>query len=71
VNCDLRTHEQHSAMMKTLEQRVTAIEKRLATLETAKSRRTKAGWLKRAGWAKDDPIYDAAMRLGARYRKAS
>ena len=47
------------------------IEKRLAALEGAKAGETKPGWLKRAGWAKDDPIYDAAMRLGARYRKSS
>ena len=58
-------------MTKTLEQRVTAIEKRVTALEAVKARRAKPGWLKRAGWAKGDPIYDAAMRLGARYRKAS
>ena len=58
-------------MPKTLTQRVTIIEKRLAALEGAKPGKAKPGWLKRACWAKDDPIYDAAMRLGARYRKAS
>jgi hypothetical protein len=58
-------------MTKTLEQRVTVLEKRLAAIEGAKTAKTKPGWLKRAGWAKDDPIYDAAMRLGARYRKSS
>ena len=58
-------------MTKTLEDRVKAIEKRLTALEAVKSKSIKPGWLKRAGWAKDDPIYDQAMRLGARYRKAS
>ena len=58
-------------MTKTLTQRVMIIEKCLAALEGAKAGKTKPGWLKRAGWAKDDPIYDAAMRLGARYRKSS
>jgi hypothetical protein len=25
-------------------------------------------WEQQFGWAKDDPIYDEAMRLGAEYR---
>ena len=58
-------------MTKTLEQRVTVIEKRRTALEAVKARKTKPGWLKRAGWAKGDPIYDEAMRLGADYRKSS
>lgn len=62
---------QNYRMTKTLEDRVKAIEKRLTALEAVKSKRTKPGWLKRAGWAKGDAIYDEAMRLGARYRKAS
>lgn len=62
---------QHCRMTRTIEQRVAAIEKRLAALESLKTRKTKPGWLKRAGWAKGDPIYDEAMRLGARYRKSS
>ena len=58
-------------MTKTLEQRVTVIEKRRTALEAVKARKTKPGWLKPAGWAKGDPIYDEAMRLGADYRKSS
>ena len=27
-------------------------------------------WMKHFGWAKDDPIYDEAMRLGAEYRRS-
>ena len=27
-------------------------------------------WMKSFGWAKDDPIYDEAMRLGAEYRRS-
>ena len=25
-------------------------------------------WMKNIGWAKDDPVYDEAMRLGAEWR---
>jgi hypothetical protein len=28
-------------------------------------------WLRHAGWAKDDPIYDEAMKRGEEYRKSS
>ncbi|MBL9177662.1 MAG: hypothetical protein JNM65_06335 [Verrucomicrobiaceae bacterium] len=35
------------------------------------SRKGRRGWLKLAGWAKDDPLYDEAMKLGAQWRKAS
>ncbi|MBL9130756.1 MAG: hypothetical protein JNG86_06125 [Verrucomicrobiaceae bacterium] len=31
----------------------------------------KDGWLRLAGWAKDDPLYDEAMKLGKAWRKAS
>lgn len=36
-----------------------------------RSRKPGKPWLRHAGWAKDDPIYDEAMRLGAEYRKSS
>jgi hypothetical protein len=35
-----------------------------------KSNRKKP-WLKHSGWAKDDPIYEKAMKIGAAYREAS
>lgn len=28
----------------------------------------KTDWMKYVGWAKDDPVYDEAMRLGAEWR---
>ncbi len=31
----------------------------------------KRGWLKLAGWAKDDPVHAEAMKLGATWRKTS
>lgn len=51
--------------IKALEKRVSALEKR------AQPRRGRRGWLKLAGWAKDDPLYDEAMKLGAEWRKTS
>ena len=30
----------------------------------------KHAWMKSIGWAKNDPIYDEAMRLGAEWRAA-
>ncbi|MBX7209505.1 MAG: hypothetical protein K1X78_14410 [Verrucomicrobiaceae bacterium] len=51
--------------IKALEKRVSALEKRT---QPGKGRR---GWLKLAGWAKDDPLYDKAMKLGSEWRKTS
>ena len=50
-----------------LEQRIAAIERRLALVETKPADASPA-WLRNAGWAANDPIYDAAMQLGARWR---
>lgn len=30
----------------------------------------KHGWQSKAGWAKNDPLYDEAARLGAEYRRS-
>jgi hypothetical protein len=52
-----------------LEQRVTQLE---ATVEQLKSGMGLAGqkdWRRAVGWAKDDPGYDEAMRLGAEWRR--
>jgi hypothetical protein len=57
-------------MKKTVEQRLAALEKRLAAIERP-LRKAKKPWLLHAGWAKDDPIYDKAMKLGAAYRRSS
>ena len=34
-------------------------------------RKGKTGWLKLAGWAKEDALYDEAMKLGANWRRTS
>lgn len=51
----------------TLGQRVKALEARLAVLEKQRSG-GKRSWWRHAGWAKDDPLYEEAMRLGAEWR---
>ncbi len=58
--------------MKTkLDQRVKTLEQRVAALEKPARRKGRNGWLKLAGWAKDDPLYDEAMKLGAEWRRTS
>lgn len=44
---------------------------RTTTAKQAVPRKGRRGWLKLAGWAKDDPLYDEAMKLGVQWRKAS
>jgi hypothetical protein len=56
-------------MKVTLETRLRDLEKRLAALETNGAKAASRPWLKHFGWAKDDPIYDEAMKLGAAYRR--
>lgn len=43
-----------------------AAEKQRAVIELA--RKNGKDWRRTVGWAKDDPIYDEAMRLGAQWR---
>ena len=54
-------------MNKNLQQRIDELERRLAAVES-KSADAAPAWLKNAGWAENDPIYDAAMKLGAQWR---
>jgi hypothetical protein len=54
-------------MSKAIELRMSALEKRLAALE--KKGKPSQAWRAHIGWAKDDPLYDKAMKLGAAYRK--
>ena len=54
-------------MNKSLQQRIDELERRLAVVES-KSADAAPAWLKNAGWAENDPIYDAAMKLGAQWR---
>lgn len=59
-------------MATKLDTRIKALEKRVSALEKpAQPGKSRRGWLKLAGWAKDDPLYDKAMKLGARWRKTS
>ena len=59
-------------MNATLEERVTALEKELAELRKLTldgiALPPKDAWLESFGWAKDDPDYAEAMRLGAEWR---
>ena len=57
-------------MSKEVDQRLKAIETRLSKLETPRVK-SKKPWLLHAGWAKDDPVYEKAMKLGAAWRKSS
>lgn len=58
--------------LKTLEERVTELEKEVAELRRARGNTTeqKPWWLEHWGWAKDDPHYAEAMRLGREYRES-
>lgn len=55
-------------MNKAVELRLNALERRLEALE--KKRRPKLAWRAHIGWAKDDPLHEMAMKLGAEYRKS-
>jgi len=55
-------------MREKLEVRVAQLERRLAVVET-KATGPVPAWVKYGGWAKNDPIYDEAMKLGAQWRK--
>ena len=56
-------------MKGNVNERLKTLEERVAALEKPALRKRKAGWLKLAGWAKDDPLYDEAMKLGAEWRR--
>lgn len=55
----------------SLEERVAALEAEVAQLKRERHRTTHMlvpWWERRFGAFQDDPMYDAAMRLGAAYR---
>ena len=59
-------------MKSKLDQRIKTLEQRVAALEKpVRTKRSKAGWVKLAGWAKNDSLYDEAMRLGTEWRRKS
>ena len=58
-------------MKSTLAKKVKTTEATELALKKPAERKGKNGWLKLAGWAKDDPLYDEAMKLGAEWRKTS
>jgi hypothetical protein len=64
--------EQPHNMTRTLEQRVKAVEDRLAAMETQPaSKQASKPWLKHSGWAANDRLYDRAAKHGLSYRKSS
>ena len=60
-----------SSMAAKLKQPPLAKAPRTTASKQAAPRKGRRGRLKLAGWAKDDPLYDEAMKLGAQWRKAS
>ena len=54
---------------KALEQTVTDLQRRVADLEGKISTRSRDGWRKIVGAAKDDTHFAEAMKLGAEWRK--
>ena len=62
---------EHPMATVSLEERVAVLEAEVAQLKRERQSATKMllpWWERRFGAFKDDPIYDAAMRLGAEYR---
>ncbi len=55
----------------SIEERVAALEQAVENLRrnTDGDQDNRPWWIKRWGWAKDDPHYDEAMRLGREYRE--
>ena len=53
---------------KRIEQKLAELDHRLAVVEANAARPKESAWLKHAGWAANDPIFDEAMRLGAVWR---
>lgn len=52
-----------------LERRIVDLETTVAQLKSATGQPGPNDWRDAVGWAKDDPEYDEAMRLGAEWRK--
>jgi uncharacterized small protein (DUF1192 family) len=52
-----------------LEQRVAQLEATVEQLKSAMGQPGPNDWRDAVGWAKDDPGYDEAMRLGAEWRR--
>ena len=54
----------------SLEKRVAELEKEVAELKAeARKGPGKDDWRSTVGWAKDDPTYEEAMKLGAKWRR--
>ena len=58
-------------MNPTLEQRVAELEKQVAEMQRADSDSAKPrlAWKKNIGWAKNDPMYEEAMKYAEEYRR--
>ena len=60
----------NAPMSDTLERRVEALEAELRELKTeVRAKKRPPDWTKTIGWAKDDLLYEEAMRLGRAYRE--
>ena len=51
-----------------LEQTVTDLQRRVAEIEQKLSERSRGGWEAIAGEARDDDLFEEAMKLGAEWR---
>jgi hypothetical protein len=54
----------------SLEERVATLEAEVARLKQRDAQAAVPWWEQRFGAFRDDPMYEAAMRLGAEYRKS-
>lgn len=56
---------------KMLEQKLAELQQRVETLEAKVKPASKGNWRDAIGFAKDDALFDEAMRLGAQCREKS
>ncbi|MFZ2279863.1 MAG: hypothetical protein WAW39_18845 [Prosthecobacter sp.] len=56
---------------KMLEQKLAELQQRVETLEARVKPASKGNWRNAIGFAKDDALFDEAMKLGAQWRKKS
>ena len=56
---------------KMLEQKLAELQRRVETLEAKVKPGSKGNWRNAIGFAKDDALFDEAMKLGAQWREKS
>lgn len=69
--CAIRNSRGKCAKMTKTDKQPKAGDKPSTAAQKRAGRTPRRGWLKLAGWAQDDPLYDQAMKLGADWRKSS